>query len=182
MKPRSCQKLSDEEMKAYIPNYRMELTLKEEVKRLRKVIGEKDECIRKFKAYDAQRSVEFHRLRQNYEIMEERFNEFNEVLDSCDEISDVRKYYKDVFSRLNRYVINSDTLKSIVQGISARIEKSREIMRQMESCISCVGNAEKRSELMDELQKLYHTSTQMDLFMKKKTNLLDSCDRQVSGE
>ena len=68
-----CQKLTEEEVKIWIPNRKLQLTQKAEIERLKKVIQEKDTLIEKFKRYDEERKAYCHRLEQNYALMEERF-------------------------------------------------------------------------------------------------------------
>ena len=65
METKFGQKLTEEEVKAYIPNRNLQLTLSGEVKRLRKVIEEKDALITKFKKYDEERKSYYRRFEQN---------------------------------------------------------------------------------------------------------------------
>ena len=92
-----CQNLTEEEERAYIPNRKLQLTQKAEIVRLRKVIEEKNAAITKFKKYDENRNEYCHRLEQNYALMEERFGEFADAINECDDIDDGTKdFYKEV--------------------------------------------------------------------------------------
>ena len=81
MKQNTGQRLTEEEVRTYIPNRNLQLTLSAECKRLKKVIGEKDALIAKFKKYDEERKSYYHRFEQNYEMMEEQYNEWRDIVD-----------------------------------------------------------------------------------------------------
>ena len=116
METKFGQKLTEEEVKAYIPNLHLELTQAAEIKRLRKVIDEKNAAIEKFKKYDEERKTYYHRFEKNYEMMEERFNEFLEAINDCDDIDDGSKdFYKEVVMRLYQGKVKTDKEKSVLQ-------------------------------------------------------------------
>ena len=94
MESKFGQKLTDEEVKAYLPNLHLELTQKAEIKRLKGVIKEKDGAITAFKKYDEERKAYYHHFEQNYEMMEEQYNEWRSFID--DELGEktVKKFEK----------------------------------------------------------------------------------------
>ena len=155
METKFGQKLTEEEVKAYIPNRNLQLTLSSEVKRLRKVIDEKDALIAKFKRYDEERKQYYHRFEQNYEMMEERFNEFLDAINDCDDIDDGTKdFYKQVVMRLYQGKVNSDKDKSIFQKALSDLNKLQDCFSNMEFVMMGVGNAHKKAELLNELRKV----------------------------
>jgi GTP1/Obg family GTP-binding protein len=155
MEEKFGQKLTEEEVRAYIPNRNLQLTLSGEVKRLHKVIEEKNECIAKFKRYDEERKAYYRRFEQNYEMMEERFNEFLEVTNDCDEIDDgTKEFYKEVVMRLYQGKVNSDKDKSVFQKALSELNKLQDCLNNMEFVMMGVGNPPKRGELLNELRKV----------------------------
>lgn len=155
METKFGQKLTEEEVKAYIPNRNLQLTLSSEVKRLRKVIDEKDALIAKFKRYDEERKQYYHRFEQNYEMMEERFNELADAINSCDEIDDgTKEFYREVVMRLYRGKVATDKDKSVLQVAYSNLMKLQDCFTNMEFTIMGVGNAQKRAELLNELRKM----------------------------
>jgi len=155
MEEKFGQKLTEEEVRAYIPNRNLQLTLSGEVKRLHKVIEEKNECIAKFKRYDEERKAYYRRFEQNYEMMEERFNEFIDAINECDEIDDGTKgFYKEVIMRLYRGKFATDKEKSVLQTSLSQLMKLQECFNKLEFSMMGVGNAQKRAELLNELRKM----------------------------
>lgn len=94
MKERFGQRLTEEEDRGYIPNRKLQLTQKAEIVRLKKVIEEKNALIDKFKKYDEERKLHYSRFEQNYEMMEEQYNEWRSFID--DELGEktVKKFEK----------------------------------------------------------------------------------------
>ena len=147
--------LTEEEEKIYIPNRKLQLTLREENKRLRKAIEEKNKLIDKFKKYDEERKVYYNRFEQNYALMEERFKELAEAINSCEEIDDgTKEFYKEVVMRLYKGKVNSDNEKSILQQAIPKLVQMQDNYNSLEFCIMGVGNVQKRSELLNELRKI----------------------------
>lgn len=66
--------------KGYVLNRDMELTPMAEIRRLRKVIEEKNNAIAEFKKYDKKRTEYYSRFETNYAMMEEQFNNFLECV------------------------------------------------------------------------------------------------------
>lgn len=149
------QNLTEEEERAWIPNRKLRLTQKAEIVRLRKVIDEKNAAISKFKKYDEERSEYCHRLEQNYAIMEERFGEFADAINECDEIDDgTKEFYKEVVMRLYQGKVNSDKDKSVFQKALSELNKLQDCLNNMEFVMMGVGNPQKRGELLNELRKV----------------------------
>lgn len=155
METKFGQKLTDEEVKAYLPNLHLELTQKAEIKRLKLVIQEKDALITKFKRYDEERKSYYSRFEQNYEMMEERFNEFLDAINDCDDIDDGSKdFYKEVVMRLYQGKVKTDKEKSVLQTSLTQLSKMQETINNLEFVMMGVGNAQKKTELLNELRKL----------------------------
>jgi uncharacterized protein YukE len=154
--------------KGYIPNKNLKLTPDVEVKRLRKVIEEKNALIDKFKSYDAKRNDYVRRLQKNYELMEERFTEFNNALDECEELGDdVREYYKTVIKRLYSNIIDLDDLMMFMNYLNAKLERQKEVLGTLGNTVEQVGNAERRAELMTDVRRLFTFNGQMSAALRK---------------
>lgn len=69
-----------EKPKGYVLNRDMELTPMAEIRRLRKVIEEKNNAIAEFKKYDRKRKEYYSRFETNYAMMEEQFGNFLECV------------------------------------------------------------------------------------------------------
>lgn len=155
MESKFGQKLTEEEVKAYIPNLHLELTQAAEIKRLRKVIDEKNAAIEKFKKYDEERKTYYHRFEKNYEMMEERFNEFLDAVNDCEDIDDGTKdFYKEVVMRLYQGKVKTDKDKSVLQKAHSDLLKLQDCFNNMEFVMMGVGNAQKKAELLNELRKV----------------------------
>lgn len=167
------QKLTEEEAKAYIPNRNLQLTQVAEIKRLRKVIEEKDKLIDKFKRYDEERKSYCHRLEQNYEMMEERFNELADAVNDCEDIDDgTKEFYKEVIMRLYRGKVAQDKEKSVLQTSLTQLSKLQEIINNLEFVMMGVGNSQKKAELLSELRKLQvRYDNILSSFQKKMSEL-----------
>ena len=173
METKFGQKLTEKEVKAYIPNRNLQLTLSSEVKRLRKVIDEKDALIAKFKRYDEERKQYYHRFEQNYEMMEERFNELADAINSCDELDDgTKEFYREVVMRLYRGKVATDKDKSVLQVAYSNLMKLQDCFTNMEFTIMGVGNAQKRAELLNELRKMKVRYDNITSSSQKKMNEL----------
>lgn len=154
-KKKGYQNLTEEEEKIWIPNRNLQLTQKAEIVRLNKVIEEKNAAISKFKKYDEERSEYCHRLEQNYALMEERFGEFADAINECDEIDDgTKEFYKEVIMRLYRCKVSQDKEKSVLQTSFSQLSKLQDTINNLEFIMMGVGNAQKKAELLNELRKL----------------------------
>lgn len=155
MENKTGQKLTEEEMKAYTPNLNLQLTLSSEVNRLRKVVEEKNALIAKFKRYDEERKAYYRRFEQNYDMMEERFNELLDAINSCDEFDPGTKdFYNAIVMRLYNGRIEADKEKSVLQIALSDLQKLQEGFDNLEFMISDIGNVQKRAALLKELQKM----------------------------
>lgn len=173
MESKFGQKLTEDEVKAWIPNLKLQLTQKAEIERLGKVIQEKDALIAKFKKYDAERTDYYHRIEQNYSIMEERFCEFTDAINDCDEIDDgTKEFYKEVVMRLYQGKVTQDIGKSVLQTSYARLSKLQDIINNMEFVMSGVGNTQKKAELLNELRKMKVIYDNILTSFQKKMNEL----------
>lgn len=173
METKIGQKLTEEEVKAYIPNRNFQLTLSGEVKRLRKVIEEKDALITKFKKYDEERKAYYRRFEQNYEMMEKRFDEFLEAINDCDDIDDGTKgFYKEVVMRLYRGKVTIDKEKPVLQSSQSKLLKLQDCFNNLEFAMMGVGNVQKRAELLNELRKMKVRYDNIITTFNKKMNEL----------
>ncbi len=171
MKTRYGQKLTEEEEKAYLPNLHLELTSKEEIKRLNKVIKEKDEAIQSFKRYDEERKSFYRRFEQNYQMMEERFNEFMDAINDCGDIDEgTKEFYNEVVKRLYKGKVNSDKNKSIFQKALSELNKLQDSINNMEFVVMTVGNPLKKGERLKELKKVND----------RYSNIINSFQRKMS--
>lgn len=136
-------------------NHDLQLTPQSEIVRLRKVIEEKDALIAKFKRYDEDRKTYYRRFEQNYAMMEERFAEFMDAINECDGLDEhTSEFYKEVVMRLYKSRVTKDKEKSILQTSYSKLTKLSTSIDDMEFVIMTVGNAQKKSELLNELRKL----------------------------
>ena len=173
MESKFGQKLTEDEVRAYIPNLRLQLTQKAEIERLRKVILEKDALIEKFKRYDAEREAYCHRLEQNYALMEENFNELADAVNDCDGIDDgTKEFYKEVIMRLYQGKVTQDRGKSVLQTSFAKLSKLQDIINNIEFVMMGVGNVQKKSDLLNELRKMQVRYDNILTSFKKKMNEL----------
>ncbi len=173
METRFGQRLTEEEVKAYLPNLHLELTQKAEIKRLKGVIKEKDRAITAFKKYDEERKAYYHHFEQNYEMMEERFNEFLEAINDCDEIDDgTKEFYKRVVMRLYKGKVATDKEKSVIQKAFSDLKKLQDCLNNMDFVMQGVGNAQKKSELLNELRKMQVRYDNILTSFQKKMNEL----------
>ena len=173
METKIGQKLTEEEVKAYIPNRNFQLTLSGEVKRLRKVIEEKDALITKFKKYDEERKAYYRRFEQNYEMMEKRFDEFLEAINDCDDIDDGTKGFdKEVVMRLYRGKVTIDKEKPVLQSSQSKLLKLQDCFNNLEFAMMGVGNVQKRAELLNELRKMKVRYDNIITTFNKKMNEL----------
>ena len=173
METKIGQKSQKKEVKAYIPNLHLELTPQNEIRRLRKVIEEKNDCIAKFKKYDEERKSYYRRFEQNYEMMEERFNEFLEAINDCDEIDDgTKEFYKEVVMRLYKGKVATDKEKSVIQKAFSDLKKLQDCFNNMEFVMMGVGNAQKKSDLLNELRKMQVRYDNILTSFQKKMNEL----------
>ena len=124
------------EIKAYIPNLHLELTPGAEIRRLSKVIEEKNELIKKFKQYDAERMSYCRRLEQNCAMMEEQFQEWREIIDdeygkgSAKKFDKIRKEYMEKRQRASVAVTE---LNNVEQSLQKVISMLREMLAFAES-------------------------------------------------
>ena len=94
------QQQQQEQVPGYIINRDMpQFTPATEIRRLRRVIAEKDELIKKFKAYDQQRKAYYAAFEEDYKAMKDSFDEFNAALtaicnDGYVEKSDLKRLKK----------------------------------------------------------------------------------------
>lgn len=171
MEEKFGQKLTEEEVRAYIPNRNLQLTLSGEVRRLNKVIEEKNECIAKFKRYDEERKAYYRRFEQNYQMMEERFNEFMDAINDCGDIDEgTKEFYNEVVKRLYKGKVNSDKNKSIFQKALSELNKLQDSINNMEFVVMTVGNPLKKGELLKELKKVND----------RYSNIINSFQRKMS--
>ena len=172
-KKKGYQNLTEEEEKIWIPNRKLQLTQKAEIERFKKVIQEKDTLIEKFKRYDEERKAYYHRFEQNYALMEERFNELADAINDCDEIDDgTKEFYKEVIMRLYKGKVATDKEKSVIQKAFSDLNKLQDCFNNMEFVMQGVGNAQKKSELLNELRKMQVRYDNILTSFQKKMNEL----------
>lgn len=126
-------------------NEDLELTTQAEIRQLKRVIDEKNRAIEAFKAYDAKRSEEYNRMVENYNMMQEQFDQFCEDVREFEDIDSrtaedfikfFHRYYQrlksvdqisqfvnDVKNRLNTLEIFSEKLENDAKKFRADIQK-----------------------------------------------------------
>ena len=157
----------------YSPNRDLELTPQAEIVRLRKVIDEKNALIAKFKRYDEERKSYYRRFEQNYQMMEERFNELLDTINSCDEFdAGTKEFYKSVVMRLYKGRVETDKEKSVLQIALSDLQKLQEGFDNLEWLILDVGNVQKKAALLKELQKMKAQYGHVNAKFKKNMNKL----------
>ena len=142
------------EEKSYVPNRDLELTPEMEVIRLRKVLEEKNALIAKFRRYDEERKAHYRRFEQNYAMMEERFNELLDAINACDFDEGTIGFYKAVVMRLYKGKVAADLEKSVFQVAYSGLSKLSDRIDDLGDLVECVGNVQKRSELLDAVRQL----------------------------
>ena len=106
-------------------------------------------------------------------MMEERFNEFLEAINDCDEIDDGSKeFYKEVVMRLYRGKVATDKEKSVLQSSQSQLLKLQDCFNNLEFAMMGVGNVQKRAELLNELRKAKTRYDNVTAYFAKKMNEL----------
>ncbi len=171
---KGVQILTEEEEKAFIPNKRLQLTDKAEIKRQRKVIEEKDALITKFKKYDEERKIYCERLTNDYNMIKLRFAEFASAIDECEGIEDgTKEFYKNVIERMQKSNGKTVTHRDLTKIGSSykKVQKLRDYTDDMECLITGIEK-EKRDELLFVLNRMRHKcDTTLSLLGKLVTNM-----------
>lgn len=155
--------------KPYIPNLHLELTPQAEIRRLLKIINEKNDCIASFKKYDEERKTYYRRFEQNYEMMKERFNELLDAINACDEMDyGTKEFCKEVVMRLYRGKVTMEKSRQILQISLSMIVNLQDSFNNLEFVMMGVGNAQKRAELLNELRKAKTRYDNMTTYFAKK--------------
>ena len=157
-------------------NTHLELTPESEIKRLNKVIEEKNRAIAGFKKYDADRKVYYERLEENYKIMEERFNEFNAIVEKCDDVEPNSKaFIEKVVRRLYKHRVNDDIEGGALSGVQTRLTKMDSHLTTIASLASLVDNQEVRDNIIKEVRALQQMRGNAISYIKRKLGkLLDN--------
>lgn len=157
-------------------NTHLELTPEAEIKRLNKVIEEKNRAIAGFKKYDADRKVYYERLEENYKMMEERFNEFNSIVEKCDDVEPNSKaFIEKVVSRLYKHRVNDDIEGGALTGVQTRLTKMDSHLATIASLASLVDNQEVRDNIIKEVRALQQIRGNAISYIKRKLGkLLDN--------
>lgn len=146
-KRRFGQPLTEEEERAYFPNLKLELTLRAENKRLRKAIDEKNKCIDKFKSYDARRKEEFDRMKENYAIMEEQYNEWREEV--------VDEYGK---AQVKKFEKLREKVRARNQNISIFLSSFNDVEQVLPKVIAQLREMEAFAEAQNPYQETFYKS------------------------
>ena len=139
----------DEEDGAIVPvfhdllNSGMQLTMGAELKRLRKVIEEKNRCIDAFKKYDEERKAYYAKFSENYAMMCEQYEQWLE--DIGEELGDdvrksIDKTFKEGLKRQRRAQHLSDAVNMVEQSLS----KMDRVLMEMESLVDADTNTRKQ--------------------------------------
>lgn len=159
MEEKFGQKLTEEEAKNYTPNRNLQLSLSCEIKRLRKVIFEKNAQIEKFKRYDAGRKSYYERLEQNCALMEERFAEINGAIEGCDGFEfGTKAFVVSLFSNLGDNAFGKDAAAKILLASVKSHFALGECLAEMKSAVKGIKDPQDRkavSGVFDRLRRRF---------------------------
>ena len=140
--------------KGYVPNKGMPRFVGDtEIKRLRKVLEEKEACIEKFKKYDEERKAYVARLQEEYNDMKEFIDSFQEELKeigsnedlSQSDVDQVVKLFGQWYGYKNRSQLYHGKLKSA----RSCIRDLKEDIRKLEEMMTGIGNIRSATMISD---------------------------------
>lgn len=153
------QKLTEEEAKSYTPNRNLQLSLSCEIKRLRKVIFEKNAQIEKFKKYDAGRKSYCKRLEQDCALMEERFAEMERAVSGCDDFEfGTKAFVGSLFSNLGDSAFGKDAAAKILLATVKSLFALGECLADMKTAVKDIKDPQDRkavSGVFDRLRRRF---------------------------
>ena len=150
-------------------NKDLELTDKQEIERLKKVIEEKNAQINGFKKYDNDRKVYYQRFEENYKLMEERFNEFNNALSECEDFDPrTKQYFINVVQRVYRRRVNDDMEGGALNGVLTRLAKLDEHLSQIAVLAENMDEGCYKTEIVKETRKARSARGNIASYVKKK--------------
>jgi len=167
------QKLSEDEIRANMSNRNLQLTLKGELQRLRKVIEEKNAIIAKFKKYDEERKAYYSKFEKNYKLMQERFSELADAVNDCDGLDyGTKEFFQSVFERLSRGKMSNDNARMALLSSIKKLMKMQDSFSDMEACILSVSSEQDKEELLFVLRKMKVRYDNITSSFQKKMNEL----------
>ena len=150
-------------------NKDLELTERAEIARLRKVIEEKNRAIEGFKKYDDDRKRYYARFEENYKIMEERFNEFNNAVAECEELDyNSKRYLLTVVQGIKHRRINNDIEGGALNGVMTRLGKLDEHLAKLVYISSLIENKEVKEEMLKEINVTRTMRANIVSYIKRK--------------
>jgi hypothetical protein len=155
-------------------NKNLELTDKQEIERLKKIIDEKNTAINGFKKYDAERKAYYERFEENYRLMEERFTEFNRVLSECEDIDPTTKrYFEKVINRIYHKRVNDDIEGGALNGVLTRLSKLDQHLITLVSLSSLINDKVVRDEIIGEIRKAQTYRANIVSYVKRKIGKIE---------
>lgn len=133
-------------------NEDLELTPQAEIRHLKRVIDEKNKAIEAFKAYDAKRSEEYNRMVENYNMMQEQFDQFCDDVREFEEID--RRTANDFIKLFHRYynkMRSQDMLNNVLNDLKAKLNGLEGTVSKLKSEISTLDKA--ADKMKDEVGK-----------------------------
>ena len=150
-------------------NLNIPLTDRQEIVRLSKVVEDKNRTIEEFKKYDAKRKAYYERLEENYRMMEERFNEFNRLVDECDGMDfSTKSYIERIVARLYKHKVNDDIEGGALYGVMTRVRKMEQHLSTLTSLTGMVNDASLREGIADEVRALQTIRGNIASYINKK--------------
>lgn len=150
-------------------NEELELTDQAEIVRLKKVIEEKNRTISEFRKYDDERKKYYARFEENYKLMEERFEEFNNVVEACDDLDfNTKQYIQRVVQRINNRRVNDDIEGGALNGMLTRLAKLHEHLERLVCMASLIDDKELRSEIIGEIHTTQTVRSNAVSYIRRK--------------
>lgn len=115
-------------------NEDLELTPQQEIKRLKRVILEKDAAIKAFKEYDKRRTEEYNKMVEDCNMMQLQFDQFCEDVRDFEEIDertadDFIKFFNRYYQRLKVL----DQTKQLIGEVRNRLNTLEEFADRLET-------------------------------------------------
>lgn len=154
-------------------NKELELTDKQEIERLRKVVEEKNVQINGFKKYDRDRKLYYQRFEENYKLMEERFNEFNSALSECEDLDPTTKtYFLKVVQKVYRKRVNDEMEGGALNGVLTRLAKLDGHLSQISILVENMDDNCYKKEIVKETRKARTARNGIVSYIKKKLKVM----------
>lgn len=133
-------------------NEDLEFTPQAEIRQLKRVIAEKDKAIKAFKEYDVKRSEEYNRMVENYNMMQEQFDQFCEDIRDFEEIDNrTANDFIRLFHRYYNKMRSQDMLNNILNDLKSKLNSLDKTVGKLKGEISTLDKA--ADKMKDEVGK-----------------------------